>query len=45
MVNINKTLKEIVYGKGTIEQVEFLAELGGMTPEQYKKITGEDYTE
>lgn len=34
MVIINKTLKEIVYGKGTIEQIEFLAELGGMTEEE-----------
>lgn len=34
MVIINKTIKQIVYGKGTNEQIDFLAKLGGMNEEE-----------
>lgn len=34
MVIINQTIKEVVYGKGTNEQIMFLAELGGMNEEE-----------
>ena len=31
---MNQILKDIVYGKGTQRQVNFMAELGGMTEEE-----------
>ena len=33
---MNQYLKDIVYGKGTQRQIDFLARLGGMTDEEYK---------
>lgn len=33
---MNQTLKNTVYGKGTLEQVRFIAELGGMNEEEQK---------
>ena len=33
---MNQYLKDIVYGKGTQRQIDFLAHLGGMTDEEYK---------
>lgn len=33
---MNQTLKNTVYGKGTLDQVRFIAELGGMNEEEQK---------
>ena len=33
---MNQILKDSVYGKGTMRQIDFIAELGGMNAEEYR---------
>lgn len=35
-VRMNQVIKELIYGKGTMRQVEFMAKLGGMNEEETK---------